>query len=83
MASMDEMKQAIVDYLTKAKKSKHYFNDLVNATKKQYPDVGMREVKKACNALVADNVVAYFMTGSTTMYTLTSRQGETTTQDDA
>nr|MBU4513946.1 dissimilatory sulfite reductase D family protein [Bacillota bacterium] len=37
MASMDEMKQAIVDYLTKAKKSKHYFNDLVNATKKQYP----------------------------------------------
>ncbi len=81
MASMDEMKQVIVDFLTNSKKSKHYFKDLEKAVKKEYPDAGMRDVKKACNALVTEGKVAYFMTGSTTMYTLASRQGETSADD--
>lgn len=81
MATMDEMKQVILDFLTKAKKSKHYFKDLQKAVQKEYPDAKLRDIKKACNALVDEGQVAYFMTGSTTMYTLASRQGETSSDD--
>jgi len=78
---VDEIKKIIVDYLTNAKKSKHYFKDLETAVKKQIPGAGMRDVKKACNELVSEGTVAYFMTGSTTMYVLASRQGETSDMD--
>lgn len=81
MPSIDEMKQVIEQFLTDAKKSKHYFKDLQKAVGKVYPDAKLREVKKACNALVDEGKVAYFMTGSTTMYVLASRQGETSSDD--
>lgn len=79
---MDEMKQAIVDFLTKSKKSNHYFKDLQKAVQEKVPGAGLRDVKKAANALVNEGVVAYFMTGSTTMYCLASRQGEVSNKDD-
>lgn len=79
---MDEIKQVIVDYLTNAKKSKHYFKDLEKAVKDKVPGAGIRDIKKACNELVNEGTVAYFMTGSTTMYCLASRQSETTSKDE-
>ncbi|MFZ5899059.1 MAG: dissimilatory sulfite reductase D family protein [Bacillota bacterium] len=78
---MDEIKQIIVDYLTKAKKSSHYFKDLEKAVKEKVPGAGVRDIKKACNELVNEGKVAYLMTGSTTMYCLASRQGEVSDQD--
>jgi DeoR/GlpR family transcriptional regulator of sugar metabolism len=76
--SMEEMKNIIVEYLTKAKKSKHYFKDLERAVKEKFPDAGTREIKKACSTLVTEGKVTYFSTGSTTMYCLVGREAETT-----
>lgn len=76
MATMDEMKAVIEEFLTTAKRSKHYFNSLTKAVKKKYPDAKTRDVKKAANALVDEGKVAYFSTGSTTFYVLAGREDE-------
>ncbi|MGQ9512334.1 dissimilatory sulfite reductase D family protein [Thermodesulfitimonas sp.] len=76
--SLEEMKAIVVEYLTQAKKSKHYFNELQKAIQKKFPDASLRDVKKVCNELIAEGKITYFSTGSTTMYCLAGREGETT-----
>uniref|UniRef100_A0A7C1F3F0 Sulfite reductase n=1 Tax=Ammonifex degensii TaxID=42838 RepID=A0A7C1F3F0_9THEO len=74
---MEEIKQIILDYLTSSKKSKHYIKDLEKAVKQKLPDASARDIRKAATALVDEGKVAYFSTGSTTMYALKGREGET------
>ena len=73
MASLEEIKEAIVAYAGKGKKTKFYFKDMEKAVKKVFPDVKSREVKKAATALVQEGVLEYFSTGSSTMYGLKGR----------
>lgn len=64
----EEQKATIVDFL-KGKsdaKSKFYFNDFVAL----FPDMKPREVKKILTALVNDQVLEFWSSGSTTMYGL-------------
>lgn len=65
---MDEDKKKIVDFLhEKSKtKSKFYFNDFLPL----FPDKGPREVKKILTALVNEQVVEFWSSGSTSMYGL-------------
>ncbi|RDV84629.1 dissimilatory sulfite reductase D family protein [Ammonifex thiophilus] len=75
---LEDIKNAIVEYLTNAKKSKHYFKDIEKAVKQKFPNASARDIKKACTELVNEDKVAYFSTGSTTMYCLKGREAETT-----
>ncbi len=70
---MEEIKKAIVEYLSKGAKTKVYFNDILHGVKKTIPDAKLPEVKKAATELVGEGVVEYFSTGSTTMYGLKGR----------
>ncbi|MDL1958667.1 MAG: dissimilatory sulfite reductase D family protein [Deltaproteobacteria bacterium] len=65
---MEELKQKILDFMAKKSKfkTKMYFKDLCKAD----PDAKMREVKKAASALVAEEKVEYWSSGSTTLYSL-------------
>ncbi len=65
---MDENQQKIVDFLKSksASKSKFYFNDFLEL----FPDKGPRDVKKILTALVNQEVIEYWSSGSTTMYGL-------------
>lgn len=65
---MADPKDVVVDFIkSKSKqKSKFYFNDLAAL----FPDMKMREAKKIINQLVADGVLEYWSSGSTTMYGL-------------
>ena len=64
---MDD-KQIILDFLdSKSKmKSKFYFKDFCDL----FPDKGPREVKKVLTALVKEEVLEFWSSGSTTMYGL-------------
>ncbi|MEW6573953.1 MAG: dissimilatory sulfite reductase D family protein [Bacillota bacterium] len=79
---MDEMKQVIIDYLASAKKSKHYIKDIEKAVKQKMPNASGREIKKAATDLVTEGKVAYFSTGSTTMYCLKGREAEVTDKEE-
>lgn len=70
---MDEIKQIIVDFAEKSKKTKFYFKDIEKAVQKVKPDAKMREIKKACTALINEGTLIYFSTGSSTMYGLKGR----------
>jgi hypothetical protein len=64
---MDADQQKIVDFLQgKTSKTKFYFNDFLPL----FPDKGPRDVKKILTAMVRDEVVEYWSSGSTTMYGL-------------
>ncbi|AAS94887.1 MULTISPECIES: dissimilatory sulfite reductase D family protein [Desulfovibrionaceae] len=65
---MEEAKQKVVDFLNSksGSKSKFYFNDFTDL----FPDMKQREVKKILTALVNDEVLEYWSSGSTTMYGL-------------
>ena len=64
---MEEAKQKIVDFLKGKKgKTKFYFNDFT----KLFPDMKAREVKKVLTALVKEETIEYWSSGSTTMYGL-------------
>lgn len=64
---LEEAKQAILDYLAEKKgKTKFYFNDFTKAL----PDMKAREVKKVLTALVNDQKLEFWSSGSTTMYGL-------------
>lgn len=67
-ADIEELKQKLLDFMTKKSKfkTKMYFKDLCKAD----PDAKMREVKKAASALVAEEKVEYWSSGSTTLYSL-------------
>ena len=70
---MEEIKKAILDFAENSKKTKFYFNDMEKAVKKVIPDVKARAVKKAATALINEEKLMYFSTGSTTMYGLKGR----------
>ena len=70
---MEDMKKAIVEFAEKSKKTKFYFKDIEKAVRKVYPDAKAREVKKAATALINEEVLIYFSTGSSTMYGLKGR----------
>jgi len=70
---MEDMKQAILDFAEKSKKTKFYFSDIEKAVKKVIPDAKARAVKKAATALVQEEKLIYFSTGSSTMYGLKGR----------
>ena len=64
----DQEKQAVVDFLKgkSAARSRFYFNDFLPL----FPDKKPREVKKILTALVDDQTMEYWSSGSTTMYGL-------------
>jgi len=64
---MDAEKQAVLDYFaTKKGKSKLYFNDIMNAV----PGMKPREFKKIVNAMIQEETLTYWSSGSTTLYML-------------
>ena len=65
---MEAAKKEVVDFLEgkKAKKTKFYFDDF----NKLFPDAKAREVKKVLTALVKEEKLVYWSSGSTTMYGL-------------
>ncbi|MEW6458730.1 MAG: dissimilatory sulfite reductase D family protein [Bacillota bacterium] len=68
---MDDLKQAIVEYLQGGKtKTKFYFKDIEKAVKDKIPDAKTLQIKKACSALINEGVLEYYSTGSTTLYGL-------------
>jgi hypothetical protein len=75
---MEDLKNAILEFAEKSKKTKFYFSDMEKAVKKVIPDVKARMVKKAATALINEEKLIYFSTGSTTMYGL---KGKGQTED--
>lgn len=63
---MADPKDIVLEFIqSKSKqKSKFYFNDLAAL----FPEMKMRDAKKIINQLVADGVLEYWSSGSTTMY---------------
>ena len=70
---MEDMKQAILDFAEKSKKTKFYFNDIQKAVQKVLPDAKARMIKKAATELINEEKLIYFSTGSSTMYGLKGR----------
>ncbi len=70
---MEDIRNAILEFAEKSKKTKFYFNDMEKAVKKVFPDVKARAVKKAATSLINEEKLMYFSTGSTTMYGLKGR----------
>ena len=70
---MEDIKKAILDFAESSKKTKFYFNDMEKAVRKVIPEAKAREVKKAATALVNEEILMYFSTGSTTLYGLKGR----------
>ena len=70
---MEDLKKAILEFAETSRKTKFYFKDMEKAVRKVYPDAKAREVKKAATALINEEVLIYFSTGSSTMYGLKGR----------
>jgi len=70
---MEDIKKIIIAYSEASKKTKFYFKDLQKAVLKELPDAKPREIKKAATALINDETLIYFSTGSSTMYWLKGR----------
>ena len=70
---MEDMKKAILEFAENSKKTKFYFSDMEKAVRKTFPDAKARAVKKAATALVNEEKLIFFSTGSTTMYGLKGR----------
>jgi hypothetical protein len=70
---MEELKKAILEFAENNKKSKFYFSDIEKGVKEKVPDAKTRDIKKAATALVNEEILIYFSTGSTTMYGLKGR----------
>ena len=70
---MEELKKAILEFAETNKKSKFYFSDIEKGVKEKLPDAKTRDIKKAATALVNEEKLIYFSTGSTTMYGLKGR----------
>ena len=65
---MEDIRNAILEFANKSKKTKFYFSDMEKAVRKVIPDVKARMVKKAATSLINEEKLIYFSTGSTTMY---------------
>ncbi|MBW1774746.1 MAG: dissimilatory sulfite reductase D family protein [Deltaproteobacteria bacterium] len=70
---MEDIKKVILDFAEGSKKTKFYFNDITKAVHKVLPDKKAREIKKAATALINEEKLIYFSTGSSTMYGLKGR----------
>ncbi|MBW1720445.1 MAG: dissimilatory sulfite reductase D family protein [Deltaproteobacteria bacterium] len=70
---MEDLKKAILEFAETSKKTKFYFKDMEKAVQKQFPNAKAREIKKAATALVNEEKLIYFSTGSSTMYGLKGR----------
>lgn len=70
---MEDIKKAILEFAETSKKTKFYFKDIEKAVQKVYPDAKAREIKKAATALINEETLIYFSTGSSTMYGLKGR----------
>ncbi|OQY45062.1 MAG: sulfite reductase [Desulfobacteraceae bacterium 4572_87] len=70
---MEDMKEAIMAFAEKSKKSKFYFNDIKKAVQKVLPDAKARMIKKAATALITEEKLIYYSTGSSTMYGMKGR----------
>ncbi len=70
---MEDIKAAILAFAEGSKKSKFYFNDIQKAVQNTFPDAKAREIKKAATALINEEKLIYFSTGSSTMYGLKGR----------
>ncbi|RLC27186.1 MAG: sulfite reductase [Deltaproteobacteria bacterium] len=70
---MEDLKKAIMDFAEKSKKTKFYFNDIQKAVQKVIPDAKPRMIKKAATALINEEKLIYFSTGSSTMYGMKGR----------
>jgi hypothetical protein len=70
---MEDIKNAILKFAEGSKKSKFYFNDIQHAVQAEMPDVKSRDIKKAATALINEEKLIYFSTGSSTMYGLKGR----------
>ena len=70
---MEDLKQAILEFATTNKKTKFYFNDMEKGVREKFPEAKARETKKAATALVNEEKLIYFSTGSSTMYGLKGR----------
>lgn len=73
MSREDDIKKAILDYGAKGAKTKFYFKDMLAGVKKAVPDAGASEVKSVASKLVAEGIMEYFSTGSSTMYGVKGR----------
>jgi hypothetical protein len=65
---MEDIKKAILEFAEGSKKTKFYFKDLEKAVQKVLPDAKNRMIKKAATALINEEKLIYYSTGSTTMY---------------
>jgi DNA-binding MurR/RpiR family transcriptional regulator len=70
---MEDIKKAILDFAESSKKTKFYFKDIEKAVQATMPDKKSREIKKAATALINEEKLIYFSTGSSTMYGLKGR----------
>ena len=70
---MEDLKKAILEFAETSKKTKFYFKDLEKAVQKVIPDAKARMIKKAATALINEEKLIYFSTGSSTMYGLKGR----------
>lgn len=70
---MEDLKKAIMEFAESSHKTKFYFNDIEKAVKKVNPDAKTRDIKKAATALINEEKLMYFSTGSTTMYGMKGR----------
>ncbi|MBU1003969.1 MAG: dissimilatory sulfite reductase D family protein [Proteobacteria bacterium] len=59
-----EAKKAILEFCASKNKTKFYFNDFT----KLFPDEKSRDVKKILTALVNEEAMEFWSSGSTTMY---------------
>jgi len=70
---MEDIKKVILEFAEGSKKTKFYFKDMEKAVHKVLPDVKARMIKKAATALINEEKLIYFSTGSSTMYGLKGR----------
>ncbi len=63
---MATAKDMVVEFCNSKSKTKFYFNDFL----KVFPDAKAREVKKVLTALVNEEILEFWSSGSTTMYGL-------------
>ena len=70
---MEDLKKAILEFAQNSKKTKFYFNDMERGVRATMPDAKSREIKQAATALVNEEKLIYFSTGSSTMYGLKGR----------
>jgi N-acetylmuramic acid 6-phosphate (MurNAc-6-P) etherase len=70
---MEDIKKAIMEFAQSSKKSKFYFNDIQKAVQESFPDAKARDIKKAATALINEEKLIYFSTGSSTMYGMKGR----------